>query len=289
MVIYADTLLVTNLIVDFFLLKVTFKILKNSPRSIRIFLSAVTGAIFSLYIFLPSLPFLLDLLVRLSMNSVMILIAIGFKSPKGFFRTMALHFIVTCVYGGAMTALWQLLKPRGMVINNSVVYFNISPIVLIITTVTGYFLYIMLSKIFALPSSTAKRCSVTLYALGSFVGVSAIVDTGNSITDILTGSEVIIADRAVAAALFGDLDLNNPLLSTRFRSIPCNTVSGNSLLEGFRCDKAEIKLENTTYHLVNPILAISKLPIKEDYSAIINPQIFKTEGIKNEPFKTITK
>ena len=289
MVVYADILFVVNLIVDYFLLKVTLKILKVSPKTWRMVLSAVAGALFSFYIFLPPSTFLIEILVHLLMSGVMTLICVGFKSFKFFARAIITLFIVTCGYGGIMTALWQVFKPKGMIINNSVVYFNISPVVLVGTTVLGYFLYMIFSKIFALSSKEAVRCNVTIYALGKSVGVAAIIDTGNSITDIMSDSEIIIGDRAVGVALFGDLDVTkDPLLATRYRTVPCNTISGKSILEGFRCDFCHVYLKERTLTLWDPILAISKTPIKEDYSLILNPKILALEGSKDEIFEKIS-
>ncbi len=283
MTVYADILLAVNLIVDYFLLKITLRLIKITPKIWRLILASLEGAAFSLYIFFPPAPILVELLIQLIMNGIMVLTCIGFRSLKSFLRGIFTHFGVTCAYGGIMTALWQIFKPRGMVINNSVVYFNISPIALILTTVLGYFLYLGLSKLFAVSSKTAKRCSITLYALGKSVGASAIIDTGNSIVDIMSNSEIIIADKSVALALFGTLDIaSDPLLATRYRTIPCDTVSGGSILEGFRCDMGQIYLEDRQISLNNPILAVSKAPIKEDYSAILNPKILSLEGKENE-------
>lgn len=281
MVVYADILLTVNLIIDFFLLKITLKILKVTPKTLRLVLASFTGALFSLYIFLPQSPILIELAIQFLMSCVLVLICIGFGTFKRFIRAVATLFCVTLIYAGGMIALWQLFKPSGMVINNSVVYFNISPIILIVSTVIGYFLYIIFSKLFAVSSKTAKRCNITLYALGKNVGLTAIIDTGNSLTDIFSNSEIIIVDLSVAKALFGEISIeNDPLLATRYRTIPCNTISGNSIMEGFRCDMGEIYLEDKTITLNNPIIAISKTPIKEDYSAILNPKILDLEGKK---------
>ncbi len=289
MVVYADILLVVNLIVDYFLLKITLRIIRHTPKLWRIVFSTGVGAIFSLYIFLPPSPVILELSVQLLMNGIMMLICIGFKNLKGFLRGMITHFAVTCAYGGIMTALWQIFKPKGMIINNSVVYFNISPVVLILTTVLGYFLYLIFSEIFVVASKTAKRCNITLYALGKSVGAAAIIDTGNSISDIMSDSEIIIADKSVALALFDTTDiLKDPLLATRYRTIPCSTVSGGGILEGFRCDMARIYLGDMQISLNNPILAISKTPIREDYSVILNPKILNREGTENENLKKLS-
>ena len=281
--VYADILFLVNLIVDYFLLRISLTVLKITSKTWRLVLSAITGGLFSFYIFLPKSPLLIEILAHLLMNSVMMLICIGFKGFKTFLRGMLVHFGVVCCYGGIMTALWQIFKPQGMIINNSVVYFNISPVVLIITTILGYFLYMIFSKIFAVSSKSAKRCNITFYALGKSVGASAIIDTGNSISDIMSDSEIIIADKSVANALFGSLDIaKDPLLATRYRTIPCNTVSGNSILEGFRCDICQVYLEDKIISLYNPVLAISKTPIKEDYSVILNPKILELEGTEND-------
>ena len=281
--VYVDVLLVVNLIVDFFLLKITFKLLKTDPKPIRILISSGIGAISSLYIFFPESTAFINITYQLIIGSLIMLTALGFKSLKCFLRSVAVFFTVTCVYGGIMTALWQVLKPKGMVINNSVVYFNISPLVLILSTVSGYFLYLFLNKIFALPSKTAKKCSLNLYALGKSVGLTGIIDTGNSITDVLSNSEIIIVDKAVAVSLLGTEDFSNdPLYATRYRTIPCETVMGRSLLEGFRCDMGEIRFEDKVIPLTNPVIALSKTPIKENYSAILNPKILEKQGKTNE-------
>ena len=281
--VYVDVLLVVNLIVDFFLLKITFKLLKTDPKPIRVLISSGIGAVSSLYIFFPESGAFIDITVQLIISSLMMLSALGFKTLKYFLRSVAVFFTVTCVYGGIMTALWQVLKPKGMVINNSVVYFNISPLVLILSTVSGYFLYLFLNKILALPSKTAKKCSLNLYALGKSVGLTGIIDTGNSITDVLSNSEIIIVDKAVAVSLLGREDFSNdPLYATRYRTIPCETVMGRSLLEGFRCDMGEIRFEDKVIPLTNPVIALSKTPIKENYSAILNPKILEKQGKANE-------
>ncbi len=288
MVVYADVLVTVNLIVDFILLKITLKILKLKPRPWRIFLSSIVGAIFSLYIFFPAGGILFELLVKLAMAVLMVLICNGFVTLKRFLSGLLVLFAVTCSYGGIMIALWQILKPKGMVINNSVVYFNISPTVLILFTVLGYFLYLGFSKIFTPSAKTAQRCEITICADRKSVNATAILDTGNSLVDILSGSEIIIGDKSLLLALFGtDSPENHPNLQSRFRAIPCHTVTGTEALNGFRCDSAKISLPNKTVLLKSPILVASKTPIKEDYSAILNPKISELQGEKNEN-KTLT-
>jgi stage II sporulation protein GA (sporulation sigma-E factor processing peptidase) len=173
-----------------------------------------------------------------------------------------------------MIAVWHIFKPYGMLINNSVVYFDISPVVLVMSTVIAYFIFIFLSLIFKRSSNMADTCEVTIMAGENKTKISAIIDTGNSLKDNFGKSEIIITDSSVAYSLFGENDLSvNPKLKQRYRLIPCNTVSGECLLEGYRCDKAEIQSKNNKLILEKPIIALSKTPINDGYSAIINPEI----------------
>ena len=268
LIVYADVLIFLNLIVNYFLLCATCKILNCNVKTLRIILSALLGGISSLYIFLPKLNIFTETLLKTATCSAMVLICFGFKNVKSFLKATGVLFLVTASYGGIMFALWLMFNPKGMVINNSVVYFNISPLILIICSVTAYLLFNILIPIFAQVSKFARHCSITVFANNKSIRLNAIIDTGNSIEDIFSNSQIIIADKEKVNFLFETLDNNN----SRYRLLPCSTVSGNDVLEGFRCDSAVILNNNTQTVLQKPILAISKTKLNDGYNAIINPK-----------------
>ncbi len=236
-------------------------------------LSAFSGAISSLYIFLPPLSVWLEWLLKITVCVIMCAIAFGFKSPRVFIKNTLLLFAVTLGFGGAMYGVWLLFKPHGMVINNSVVYFDISVISLTVFAVVGYILFSVLFKIFSRSSPLAQECEITVFVDGKSTTFSGIVDTGNSIEDVFSQGEIIICDENTKAKLFSCEDIKgNTVLKTRYRLLPCSTVSGADVLEGVRCDKAVIKTEKQTITLKKPILAFSKTPLADGY-AIINPKI----------------
>lgn len=279
MIVYADILIVLNLIVDYFLLLLSAVFLKRKTKLIRMLLASSVGGIYSLYIFFPQSRIAVELLIRMSVCFFMAFIAFGFINLKEFLKSSGVFWGVTCFYAGIMTAFWKVLKPNGMVINNSVVYFNISAITLIVCTVIFYFTFLILSKIFTSNGAMAEYCQVTAYADGKQVQFCAILDTGNSVSDIFGNSEIIIADKSIAISLFNELDteLNLPL-KKRYRTIPLTTVSGADMLDGFRCDSMIATLNKETVILKNPILAVSKIPFDSGYSAILNPKIFRNVG-----------
>lgn len=275
MVVYADILVILNLIVDYFLLSASAAILRVKLSVFRQLASAAVGAFSSLYIFAPDLGLFFDLVFRAVICAVMVLCAFGFGGAKRFFRSAGVLFLVTCGFGGIMTAVWSVLRPKGMTVVNSVVYFNVSPAVLIGASVITYLLFMLLKAIFSRTSELADRCEITVTAEEKSITMDAIVDTGNSIKDYLSGSEVIIADGEFVKTLLGsDNPVTDIRLKKRYRILPLSTVSGGGTLDGFRCDSAVISDGERTVKLEKPILAVSKTPLRDDYQAIVNPEIF---------------
>jgi len=288
-IVYADILIILNLAVDYFLLHATAGFVKKKVPFLRILLSAVFGGISSLYIFLPQSHIAVELSVRIITCSAMTFVAFGFVSLKEFLRTSGVFFGITCLYAGVMTALWHLFKPNGMVINNSVVYFDISAITLIISTVIFYFVLTIISHIFSFNGIVAQRCRVSITADGNTAEIQAIVDTGNSLKDPFSSSEIIITDRKTAELLFGQLDIESDLsLKSRYRTVPLNTVSGLDMLHGFRCDSAVAVMNKESVNLNNPIIAISKTPFDSGINGIINPKIFRNAVYSNASYNKKT-
>lgn len=282
MIVYADILIIINLIVDYFLLNATASLLHRKVTFFRIVLASSEGALFSLYIFLPQSPIIIEFVLRCTVSFIMTLTAFGFRNFKEFLKASGLFFGITCLYAGLMMGLWHIFKPKGMVINNSVVYFDISATTLIICTVVFYFGFILLSKIFASNSRTAVKCEVKVYLNENITEFTAMLDTGNSLSDFFGNSEIIIVEKEVAEELLWSTDLNlNPELKSRYRIIPLNTVSGLDMLDGFRCDSAIAVLNNETVYINNPVIAISKTSFDSGYKAIINPKIFRNAVEEN--------
>lgn len=267
MVVYADVLIILNFIVDYFLLKATALITKDGTNLKRLLLASLLGGISSLYIFLPSLFWGIEILLKAAVSAVLTFVLFGFNNIRAFLKRMITLFSVTFSFAGAMIGVWYIFKPYGMVINNSVVYFNISPIFLILFSVAGYFISLLVRRIFPPKSEREKLCGLKLKLKGKTVAVTALIDTGNSLSNPFGDGEVIIADESVALSLAE----NEEEIKNRFRAIPCSTVSGTKLLDAIRCDSAEITLDNDTVRLLGPIVAISSTEIKGDFKAIINP------------------
>ncbi len=267
MIVYADILVLVNFVVDYFLVAIAASFLHKKPRLWRQLLAGFIGGVFSLYIIFPQSTFIVQTLVQILMCAVLVFAAFGFGGLKNFCRNTAVLFAVNFAYSGAMIAVWMLLKPQGMVINNSVVYFNISPLFLILFSVIGYFIVLMLRKILQKNFSNCSSCEVTVRCRNNTLLLEGIVDTGNALCDTFGMSQILITEMSVIDALLGTEKQNK----TRFRVIPCNTVTGERLLDGYRIDSADIKFNKQNYFFKNPILAVSVTPLDE-CKIIVNPE-----------------
>ncbi len=276
LIVYMDVLIVLNTLVDYFLLLASAKLSGEKSGTFRTAFSAFLGGLSALYIYLPPQKALVEFLFNVLVASLLSLVCFKWKGIKKYFKNTLCFLAVSCAYGGVMLALWTVFKPSGMVINNSVVYFSISPLQLVLFSVIGYIAFSIGFRIFKKSNPLAERCKITVYADGKHIDLEAIADTGNSLEDIFSDNDIIIVDKSKVTALFGELDmLMESKNAARYRLIPCNTVSGASSLEGFRSDRAELEFDNKTISLDKPILAISKASLKEDYNAIINPKILR--------------
>lgn len=274
-VIYADILIIVNFLVDYFLFLTSGYIIKSKAKTWRYILGAFIGGISSIYIFLPVYNAFFDLAAKFLICGICSAVMFGIKSFKNYLKSLITVFLVTALFGGVMSVFYRTLKPKGMMVKNSVVYFNISPLVLIGLTVVFYFLFLFLSLIFKPAAVKSEKCNIELSADGNKTIFTAIIDSGNSLNDVFGKSDIIIADNSVAVALFGDIDVEHNInLKNRYRAIPCGTVSGCDMLNGYRCDIAHIKSSDSMVVLEKPILAISKLPLTDGYEGIVNPEIF---------------
>lgn len=270
LVVYADILIVLNLIVNYFLLLGSAIVLRRKIKIFRGLLGSLAGAIASLYIFLPQMSVAAELAYKIVLCLLMTLIVFGIRSTRQYIKAAVVFFVVSCGYAGVMIAVWHIFKPNGMAINNSIIYFNISPMVLILCSVAVYAVFSISFKLFGRTAIDARDCEIRITVGERQTEFRAIIDTGNSVSDIFGKSEIIIADESVVCDLFVERNIDTDI---RYRAIPFNTVSGCGILEGYRCDSGVVKSGKKTVLLKKPILALSKTPIREGYYGIVNPKI----------------
>jgi stage II sporulation protein GA (sporulation sigma-E factor processing peptidase) len=280
MVVYVDILLFLSIVLDLLIISLTAKFTRSNPKLKRKILASLVSSLFSLYIFLPKQSFIIELLLRLLSSVIPVLICFGFKSLKSFCFKVFVFYCISFIYAGFMMGIWLLFKPESMSINNGVVYFNISPLILLTVSFVLY-LAITLIRSFVKPDANlATRSDVELKFLDKTVFTKAMIDSGHSLENIFGDGIIIIIDFDICEDLIGSSQATSVLcfnvsqgteIAKRFRVVPIKTVSGENLMPAIKLDSLIIKTSGAI-KIDKPLAVISKEKLGDDYSVILPPE-----------------
>lgn len=279
MVVYADILIFLNTVINFLLLKITGKLCGDKNRFIRSVAAAFAGGLFSLYILIRQTNFIIELSVRIVVSAIMAVISFGVKSIKLIFKQIVILFGLSFLFAGIMISFWFIFKPDNLLINNGIVYFDVSPIVLIGMSVIAYFFVSVVMFVLKRRIRGDKYCRVTLKFGERCEELIALLDTGHALRDTINGSPVVIVDKKYGERLFGEVSVTSPTylegqLKKRYRIIPYNTIGGSGIMPAFKCDSATAVIDGKSYKTEQIIAAISNTEFGDSHNAIINPNIF---------------
>lgn len=280
--VYVDVLVVLNIFVNYFLLSGASLILRKRPKRTFLVLGAFFGGIYSLVIFLPDIPDFISVIMNMGASSLIVLITFLPRRIKEFFKEFAAFFAVNFLFAGLMLAVWILFKPKGMVYNNSAVYFDIDIKVLVFSTIGCYIVLTIFSKILKRNAPSDKLYDIEITHKGRMVMTKALFDTGNTLSDGFSNTPVIVAQKNIVKKLvspsmykFFDGNTAMPLNADdeKIRLVPFGSVGGSGTLKAVLIDKVKIPKENITAEKV--ILAQSNNDFNStEYSVLLGPEIF---------------
>ena len=281
--IYIDILIAVNLFINYILLLLTAKFLSLKWKSIRLVFGEILSGIYSLYILFPETNLFLSILVKLIMSITIVWCVFGFKSLKSFIKITLCFYAINFLFSGMMLGLWILFRPSSMEMNNGVVYFNISPLVLIASTIVSYFIIEIFYRIIGKNHIKNSFYEIKINIEDSPVKLRAKVDTGNILREPFSNLPVIIvrkstAEKIIPPKLLGLLDnyyqntnnISSYEVKYSIRMVPFKTVAGSGVLPAF-------KLKN----IINPEGILKKAYIaicpdgtlSEEIGALINPEL----------------
>lgn len=246
--IYIDVLLSVNLIINYLLLSAVSFYTHTQIRLRRILLGSAVGAVCSLVILLPTIPFILNLIIKLIVGGITVFAAFGMKRKMEFIKLYAVFLIATFFFGGITVALWFLFTPKNLIIKNSVVYINISPVQLIIYSVICYGAFRLINTVAGKHRTKDTCCTLTIIQGTSALKVNAKIDTGNTLTEPFSQCPVIVIGRETARCItplevyeyetVTSLNYRTAINSVRF--VPFSSVGGGGILPCFKAEKVYI-------------------------------------------------
>lgn len=265
--IYIDVLIILNIYVNYFLIRMTAR-LTHSPVSFkRCVISAVYGSLYSLLILAPQLNTYLNIIIKLFAVVTIIIIAFGFHGKKRTIINIISFLTANFILAGTVYAVYSWLRPEFIHFNNSYFYIDFSLLLLVVTTAVMYFLvYITGNFLDRTPDGTDCYSVIIKYGK-SIVTLDGLADTGNSLTDFFSGCPVIVCDRK----RFSGIAEKGSLLKG-FRLLPCSTISDSGFITVFRPD--EILIKNSLsgeYKKVDAVVGLGE----NSGNAVFNPKLLK--------------
>lgn len=278
-VIYLDVLIIINIYVSYFLFLGSARLMSLNMRKLRLFLGSMTGGIFSLIILFDLSGFEL-VAIKLLMGVTLILIVFATKSVIHTLKCGLYFFLVNFIFAGFMFALWTFIAPANMAYKNGVVYFDITALTLVISTILAYLAITLFSMILNKRSAATDMVSVTISLGGRETVINAFADTGNKLCDIFSGLPVIVVEYDFIADIFPEKikgyfknptafsfdGLDESAYISKLKLIPVSVVSKETVLPAFRPDYVVINSVKKT-----AVIAVSELPISNgSFNAILN-------------------
>ncbi len=283
MVIYADVLLILNLIVNYLLLISVGALIHCRPPFYRLFLGALFGAFCSFIILLPPMNVIISFIIKAVVSLIMVLIAFPVKNGKMLIRYSAWFYGVTFAYCGIMTVLVSVISPRVLSINNMAVYIDISPLLLIIMTTLCYLAIKLFCAVAVKLRAKDSFYDVEITKGSKSIKCRALLDTGCGLKDVFSGNSVIIVEEQLALSLIpnritvpdigGDIYDGVGLTAQGMRLIPYSSVGARGMMQAFCVDKAVISQGKKQSVCENITVAMGKEKLTGDYCALIGEEL----------------
>lgn len=258
-IIYADTLFALSVFTDYLLLLAAARFCALRLRRRRYLAAAVFGGVYAVAVFLPGMRWLAHPLCELCAAGVMGLIAFG--GEERLFRCCGAFLAVSASFGGAAWAVCMRSGPAP------------DPKLILGVFLASYAALTLLSL-------TRRRrarehlAAVTLARGPYTASFAALEDSGNCLSDPITGDRVLLAAPAALRPLFpgqeGPLSLpavelvQRRDMPCRFRLLQCGSVGGEALLAAFRPDAVTVDGDRRTL-----LVAVSEAAKGDGFEGIV--------------------
>lgn len=297
--VYLDILILENIVINYFILLVTSKFSKNRTSNLRLFMGALTGAVYiALVIYFPIIEVNYNMGAKFILSILMIAISFPLEGISGFFKTLAIFYVSTFIFAGAAYAFLTLNQSGGFIQNGMFYNFKESKWTSLMLSIilAGIIIRIFMEILQYRYVKDKLLVNLQIAFESQAIDLAALIDTGNSLHDPLTNMPVIVVEYGAIKEILPqeikeifekskDSDLacvtaiiSNSKWISRFRLIPFSSLGkDNGMLIGFKPDYIKIgeekdkKRENNN----NVIIGIYNniLSKNSKYKALLNPEL----------------
>lgn len=199
-VVYLDSLFVLNATMDYLLLLASARIAGEPLYRLRMALAALLGGGYAVAIFLPGMGFLSGAVYKVGTAILMVLIGLG--ASRRLLRQIVIFFALACAFGGGILAI-GLLGGRGLHPAKGLLFSGPDVKIVLLTAAVCYaVLAFFLRGAGRHGTSCGELVTVEVQADEKSITFTALHDTGNTLTDPVSGRGIIVADWDVLVPLF---------------------------------------------------------------------------------------
>lgn len=256
MTIYIDLLVALNWWIDYLLLLGVRRALGGGARPWRLVIGALVGAMFCLVLLLPELPLWADLLIKLAGAVAMVLVAFRWQGWRGLARRSFLLFVLSAGLAGLCGLLYFFVAPQGFYVFNGVVYYAVSPLLLVALTVACYGVMWLSERYLRRRAPQGRLYRVSLTMGERSVVFPCLYDSGNHLVEPFTGKPVLVMERETLSPLLEVPDPECLPVGHGWRLVPYDTLGGSGLLPAFLPDKLVVMTRSGLVELSGCYIAV---------------------------------
>lgn len=284
---YVEYIFAENFLIDFILLYITGNLIKKEIIYKRLILAALIGAIYVILIAYIGKAFMTYFVVKISVSILMIMVAYDSKGIIKNIKVILCFYIVTLIMVGIVFALYSFTNSK------------LTVDIIIISIFMGFaVLKFLFYEIKLRKEKNNYIRTVTIEINDKTKSFRAFIDTGNELTDPITGKPVIVVNIESLGDILGE-DITKEILEfykcegknyenlfleknykLKLRVIRYNTISNkDELMICIIPDNITISGNDKNITKADAVIGIypQKINQKEDYDALLFKKLLDWE------------
>lgn len=294
MTIYLDIVIIENLIMNAIIIYATAVVLKVKIRHLRIIISSLIGAIYSVASYISDLEIYNNFFLKIFLSIVMVYIAFIPQNIKSLMKQMLIFYLTSFLFGGVAFALIYVIKPQEILMKDGL-FLGMYPLkTIFLGAIVATIILITAFKV--VKSNITKKdmmCNVSIKINDKAINIKTIIDTGNMLKEPISGLPVIVVENTALYELIPKEILDNldDILGGDFEKIPDDIKSKyiaklkwipysslgkqNGMLVGIKADKVIVEKEDQFIEHNNVIVGVynRSLTKKGEYRGLIGVEL----------------
>jgi len=296
--VYGDIIFLINFMMDFFIFWAAGKIFQKRISIARVIFGAFLASIlYCCVIFIDFLGFCYNPIGVLIILMISVFVTFGARNLKSFFKDIFQVIVISFAIGGFATALFYFFNISDFIGNFINIYIHNFSLKFLFFSVSVFYFILKAFAAWYKKSVINKQtfCRLEIFLKDKKVFLNALVDTGNSLYEPISGKPVIVSEFDVIGEIlppeireffaednktdftkiYDYVESNNTNFD--FRIIPfCSVGRRQGFIVGFFADRVIIYYDNNIC-LEKVIIGVCnvKLSRANTYNALLNPEMLR--------------